>query len=371
MVKRALSAVFLTATLGVATGAGPANAAATNAWRLVYRIPTLGQMTGITATGKANAWAVGIEFKALGQAVDQLLVVHWNGKTWNPVSVPGGNGFVAASVEASSARNVWVFAYDYNAQSRQAVFRYDGAHWHEMSVPAGVSSSGTGALGNPTPLVFSAADVWSQTFNSVCTNAGNLPPRCTTVLWHWNGHGWLKFVLAGNIHGVAGVSPDDVLAAGLGGQKTPGGPGTVVAYRWNGKRWSAVAVPLPRIFNYAQVGMDSASDVWIAAGTSNFSNASFALHWDGHRWTRTPVNPNTWSPVLPDGHGGVWLGNFAHWTGRSWINAMHFAAPLFFMGQATLAKIPGTAASYWGASAVTITGSQQFYPGISVYGPSP
>ena len=51
----ALAAGMIVASLGaVAVSAAPAQAASPNAWRLVYRSHTQGEMTGVVATGPAS-----------------------------------------------------------------------------------------------------------------------------------------------------------------------------------------------------------------------------------------------------------------------------------------------------------------------------
>src|SRR5262245_6878365 len=111
--RRALAAMIVSMTAGAMTalalpatgaaGAAPTQAARSNAWRLAYRSHTPGSMTGIAAVSPANAWAVGILLTPRRQIVNRLFAVHWNGKTWRPVTIPGGNGFYATSVEATSA----------------------------------------------------------------------------------------------------------------------------------------------------------------------------------------------------------------------------------------------------------------------------
>jgi hypothetical protein len=76
--------------------------------------------------------------------------------------------------------------------------------------------------------------------------------------------------------------------------------------------------------------------------------------------------------VVPDGHGGVWLGNFAHWTGRTWIGATNWAAPIREIVSDMLVKIPRTYGSYWGSGGVTVSRSPTaMYAGVMLYGPVP
>jgi hypothetical protein len=359
----------LAATVAVAASMAPARAATPAAWRLAYRFHAPGAMTAVAATSPANAWAAG--FLQQGpdlQIVNQLFVVHWDGRRWRPVTVPGGNGFIPNFVVASSARNVWIFAESDRQPHNEAVFRYDGSRWHEMAVPDGAGGSPVGNLGVPTPVVLSSSDVWTAADQPGCSLGSAL--GCVTEMWHWNGRTWKSYPLPVNIGGVAALSPTDVLAVGLGGQKVAGGPGTVVAYRWNGRRWATARVPHPRVYYYASIGLDSASDVWIAAGSPGPGIAvdSFAIHWNGRRWSTTPPFFTAQTPVVPDGRGGVWLGGLAHWNGRSWTDVG--MAPPWGGSIYTLVKIPGTSGSFWSADQLGANGSTGD-PGITVYGPLP
>jgi hypothetical protein len=129
-------------------------------------------------------------------------------------------------------------------------------------------------------------------------------------------------------------------------------------------------VPKTPVYGFAGAGMDSSRDVWIGAGINN--GGGFAMHWNGHRWTTTPPFWNAGNDVVPDGHGGVWLGNFGHWTGGRWIDATNWAAPITSIGSEMLVKIPGTPGSYWGSAGVTVSRSSTAdYPGVMLYGPVP
>jgi hypothetical protein len=370
IVRRVLTAAVLAAALGVAASAVPVQAAV-NQWRLVYRSHTQGDMTGVVATGPANAWAVGYHVAGPAwQIVNQLFVVHWDGKAWRTVTVPGGDGFIATAVAASSARNVWIFGQSDVFPFNKAVFIFDGAHWRSMPAPAGFTYAGSdGAFSVAgAPLVLSASDVWMPTGFSSCSYPRNAAPQCVSTLWHWDGHTWKQYDIGASIDSLAGVAHNDVLAVGVAWQKSQLEAGTTVAYRWNGTRWGKVIVPRTPVYGYSGVGMDSARDVWICAGTLG-GNAAFAMHWNGLRWSRTPMTGGMIGlVVVPDGHGGVWAGDLSHWTGRSWIDASNWAAPLAGLGGADLAKIPGTSSSYWGSGQLSVDNTGNGYPGVMIYG---
>jgi len=107
----------------------------------------------------------------------------------------------------------------------------------------------------------------------------------------------------------------------------------------------------------AGIAVDSASDVWIGGFTATGSRG-YAMHWNGRKWQAltAPAGLSTGTEAVPDGHGGVWLGPWAHWTGRAWADTLQagLPAPLSGMRIYQLVKVPGTSGSYWGAGAVVI-----------------
>jgi hypothetical protein len=97
-------------------------------------------MYGVDAISRTDAWAEGTNYH--GQTpVNSQYVLHWNGAKWSEVTIPGSSGYSSSGVSASSASNVWVLGTDANGSLSQKLFRYDGAHWHTMSVPEGTSAT--------------------------------------------------------------------------------------------------------------------------------------------------------------------------------------------------------------------------------------
>ena len=144
-------------------------------------------------------------------------------------------------------------------------------------------------------------------------------------------------------------------------------------------RTPALRVPVhmshPRLSAAVGSAMDSASDVWIGGMTVN-GGRGYAMHWNGRTWRAltAPASLTAGTDVVPDGHGGVWLGSWAHWNGHAWVNTLDsgLPAPVSGMGIAQLVRIPGTAASYWGAGSVVIgENSTVNRPAMLIYGPQP
>ena len=363
MHKRGIIITAIVGAVGLAALAAPASGATTNEWRLSYRSSADGILYGVAAISPTNAWAA-------GSANNQPYVVHWNGRSWSTVTIPGSTGDSLSTIGASSASNVWVFGSDPNNQEK--AFRWDGAHWHSIpSVPPEVSF-------NP-PLVFSASNVWGYGHTSCVTGKGGIQ-KCVTNVWHWNGSGWKSYPIGTTVWWMAGTAATGPWVIGVNGEKQYGGPGSIAAYRWTGGRWFPVVMPHPQVIVLSSssigspgIGIDSASDIWIGMSTARAQNG-YVLHWNGRTWAAltAPDNLSTTSEMVPDGHGGVWLGTGAHWTGRSWVNVFPMPSSVSNATTDQMVKVPGTSGSYWDAGGVTTSAtSLTYHLAMMVYGPLP
>jgi hypothetical protein len=97
MYKRGIIITAIVGAVGLAALAAPASGATTNEWRVSYRSSADGILYGVAAISPTNAWAAGGPY-----------VVHWNGKGWSTVTIPGSDGDGMNAIGASSASNVWV-----------------------------------------------------------------------------------------------------------------------------------------------------------------------------------------------------------------------------------------------------------------------
>jgi hypothetical protein len=98
---------------------------------------------------------------------------------------------------------------------------------------------------------------------------------------------------AGALLGVSCTSAKDCMAVGghLGTRK---GPGASLAERWNGRTWSVVATPQPKGADGSSLESVTctSSKNCVAAGgydTTSHSVRAMAEHWNGARWSVTPV----------------------------------------------------------------------------------
>ena len=353
--RRAALATAGAAALTAAT-ALPGNAATTAEWRLsAYESSVTGGMNSVVAISRTDAWAVGgIEHGKT--PVNNPYVLHWNGAKWSAVTIPGSSGYSSTLVSASSAGNVWVFGTDANDSLNQKLFRYDGSHWHTMSVPEG-------NLGNL--MVLSATDVWA-TGQISCVAA-----KCITDVWQWNGSTWLEHPINSTVYSINASSATNVWAVGMSDVNQKG-EGVVAAYRWAGTHWTPVVMSHPDMSGWPDIAMSSASNIWIE-GWRGASSQVLALHWIGGKWQQvfSPAGDAASPGAVPYGSSGVWMGPWVAWTGRGWISTLQH---LPFAGGVidNVVPIPGASGSYWGAaSAQTNANSSVDHPAMVIYGPLP
>ena len=342
---RRLAAVAAGAcVLAGCTAQGPAAAAragGTAHWRVAYQAGTNG-VQSVTATAAGDAWAV-------GSAGSGPLVLHWDGRAWQAFPGPGVPDLALVQVAASSPRDVWVLGEDTGGSDPvRSIYRWDGSGWRQM---AGLPEFSYIAQ----MLVLGPDDVW------VTTGSGGAGDE----LYHFNGTGWTGYPdqLAG-VSVLAGTAPADVWAAGWVYGGPAGRTQVAAAERWDGSRWTRVT--LPRLASAVSgIGMSSAADVWLGG-------AGFLLHWNGHSWrtlTAPPGDGGDSTQVVPDGHGGAWLGADTHWTGLVWV---HENPPDGYSIDGGLARVPGTS-SYWavGYGYVGTIGGSPMGGAVLAFGPLP
>jgi hypothetical protein len=240
-------------------------------------------LLGASARTSTDAWAVGEQFAAAGQAPPPPVSYRWNGTAWSLVATPTlGVSSALMAVSASTATDAW--------------------------------ATGFSVLGRH--------------------NRG-------TLIEHWNGSAWsvnTSLVVTGSaaqLNGVADLSPTNAWAVGKGRG------GSLLAH-WNGSAWSSVTIPDPDFSPGADesISASSATDIWVVGTTVNTTTGTTsaeALHFDGTTWTVVPMQqPGTNTPTIgavtavsatnawavgedigaTSAIGGSTL--IEHWNGASW-----------------------------------------------------
>jgi hypothetical protein len=269
---------------------------------------------------------------------------------WHVVSTPDPGappppGTFDASftgVSAASATDAWAVGNTQNGLNQVAFAEHwDGVAWRAVPVPqpAGRQATLSGVL-----------DVAPGNAWAVGRSVGNSPTtnQQRTLIEHWNGRAWSivpspnpQTGAGGNdeLAAIAGVSGNDIWAAGDEFQNSAGSPIFLLFEHFNGKSWTAAPSPPSTGFDFA-FGLTTIApnDAW-AVGTNGFSQ-TLAAHWDGKRWSivTTPslndgaAPQNQLSGVSAVASNNVWASGYEdnvnqtnfrkpyllHWDGTSW-----------------------------------------------------
>jgi hypothetical protein len=319
-------------TAGAGVGAGTAQASSA-AWYQVYQARSFGFFDQVAAISRTNIWAVGPAYTKAGKIIYRPFVRHFNGRSWQAITIPHSSGSTADWVSASASNNVWVGGLKNSHIDTTVVYRWNGARWKKIPMPALTDLYEVVALG--------PKNVWA--FGT----SGTVPYD----IFHWNGVRW-QYSLNGGTNfvpqGISASAPDDVWVAGFA---FSGSKHVVAAYRWHRGAWHRVRMPHPVLDNGGpNVTAVSAANIWIGW----YDNTSaHALHWDGHRWhtMNTPPNADP-GDIVPDGNGGYWFGATAIWTGKTWASE---PSPGLTGGYLGVVRIPRTTSFLLGGGVETGT----------------
>jgi len=315
------------AVLGLAAAGGivapGAARASSTVWYQVYQANTSGFFQDTAAITRNNIWAVATTYTRAGNISYQPFVRHFNGSSWQAITLPQGSTADWVAASPAPANNVWVGGLNNAVIGASVVYRWNGARWTKIPVPAHTSLQGVAVLAwNNVWAYGSSASVDAQVF-------------------HWNGSRWQYFISSSvNFipEGISASAPNNVWVSGLANS---GSKQVAVAYRWNGTAWHGVSMPHPVSDDGPTVTAVSSSNVWIGGvGIATASTEAQALHWDGKAWhtVNPPVYANPFD-IVPDGKGGYWFGPRAILTGSTWTNEQ---LPGFNGSFEPMTRIPGT-----------------------------
>jgi hypothetical protein len=157
----------------------------------------------------------------------------------------------------------------------------------------------------------------------------------------WNGKKWSAAVPPGParskgsfLESVSCTSARNCIAVGAYGKS--GDVTSPQADRWNGKKWSAVKVAVPKgSSSLGAVACASPSDCWAAGAAGDLT---LIEHWNGKKWSKAkspsphPAKPNVLSGIACPGARECWAVGYtfptnftgsltARWNGKKWAAA--------------------------------------------------
>ena len=310
--------------VGRANGKSIAARRQAGVWNIVFS-PAIVQsvLNDIACPTTTSCFAVGS--RRGGPNFTEVLVEHWNGRTWTKMRVP--DLFVDAElfgVSCPSRTNCFAVGRR-GYPTRTLVERWNGKKW--LVVPS------------KNPSSDSALSAVSCPSTNRCYAVGSKDGRYGrgALIQRWDGGAWsvMKGAPVENAYlNMTGVScPSLGRCVAVGSMNGPGAPQSPVpiVQHWNGSRWSNVSNPTPPGERPAW----SFSDV-----TCPSTNSCFAVGWSGRADLYSPVDVKTlvehwdgtsWSITessTPDASGDAWLSDVScpstsncHAVGAFQINA--------------------------------------------------
>jgi hypothetical protein len=333
---------------------------------------TPGQLSGVAAASAGNAWAVG---SAGGANVDNILMLHWNGKSWSRVTSPKvltGAGSLSA-ITVVNAKDAWAVGYTGSATSPHSLLlHWNGTAWSAVTSPAPVSggglsavtasaaagwavgyvSTGTAAL-QTRPLIFKLTGTkWTRVDPTFGTNSGVAldgvattsagvtfatglyTGQITGVLARWTGKMWAflgLFTEAGTYHWLNAIAAGPHGNAFAVGQNTSGNGAPLISIEWNGKTW--VQAPGLSTSQLNTVTFAPGGAAWAAGSYPVKHNEDpLILRWTGKAWAMV-TSPATVAQLnglgfATSGYGwavgetnpgtGTSKTLIEHWNGKTW-----------------------------------------------------
>ncbi len=311
-------------------------ASATTGWT-VATVPQTGNNTlllGAAARTSTDAWAVGEQFAAAGQAPPPPVSYHWNGSAWSIVATPTlGVSSALLAVSASTATDAWAVGFS-------ILGRHDDGtlieHWNGTAWSVNSSLVVTGFVAELTGVAdLSPTNAWA-----VGTGNG-------AILEHWNGSAWTSVTVPdpdftpGAGQSISAVSATDIWVVGTTVNTTTGTT-TAEALHFNGTAWAVVPMQQPgtNTPTIAAVTAISATDAWAVGedigATSAVGGSTLIEQWNGAKWSIVPSPTPGADPGLdgvaargsgdvyavgnniPSINGGVVQGLILRWNGSTW-----------------------------------------------------
>jgi hypothetical protein len=245
--------------------------------------------TGVAATSATSAFAAG----TLGSQYAFTLIDQWDGARWrvDRTPTPGGDCGCAAiltGVAATSRGNAWAVG-DYEGPPPgnallTLILRKSGA-WVQVPSPS-PAGSGSGAVSSLRGVAaLSLADAWA-------VGVANSGPsgQWNTVIEHWGGTGWM--VVRSPDPSRAGCVNDELLGVAASPAATWAVGdycGAALALRLEDGRWRQVPTPSPPrgvSERLASVAVTSTANAW---AVGRIGSRVLILHWNGRKWATARV----------------------------------------------------------------------------------
>jgi hypothetical protein len=137
-------------------------------------------LNGLAVVSASSVWTTELYSNSSGMAGTSL-ILHWNGRAWTKAAA-GSSGSDLTNVSASSAANAWAVGGD--AKGRSMALHWNGRTWTRVATPNVKPNQLINALDSVT--VLSPTSAWAV---GVAQNVFSVFEG-TAIEMHWNGRSW-------------------------------------------------------------------------------------------------------------------------------------------------------------------------------------
>jgi hypothetical protein len=273
------------------------------------------QSGGIITLSPSNVWAV--------TGTNGACLLHWDGRQWAQVPLPGPSDEDVVSLAAASADSIWAVGASTSSAGGDAplILHWNGKQWSRSYVTpqeAGILNA---------VAVAGKDDVWAVGGND--SSAGD----AATIL-HLTAGGWQEVPSPATttLTGLVMTGSSSGWASG-----PANGPGKGALLRWNGKGWMSAAAALPADGYLTDLTAGPAGQVW-GVGYYTVASAPFSMNWNGKTWQTVAVDwpskaaHRALESVTAAPDGSAWAVGYSsdveddqpavlHWSGKAWTVA--------------------------------------------------
>ncbi|WP_405623352.1 hypothetical protein [Streptomyces sp. NBC_00076] len=262
---------------------------------------------------------------ALPETASPIVLQHWDGTRWKPVSRPApaeGSLRFVLNLESVGADSVWLTTMDWNPTAADPAKAYsgqlehwDGRKWSRTALPQAPDGSPV----EPSAIAGTGPDdVWVSAHSET---DGVAKP----LLYHFDGRRWTVKAIPGPYAYDSGWIANHIVSTRrgtvhvLGKTNDPQVPSGLLSARWDGRRWQQL--PAPGIDEVNAAGADGSGGVWVAGWLPQGDSHSRLSRWDGTTWTAedlpAELTSTSWGSTIFDiedipGTRAVWAaGNAA------------------------------------------------------------
>ncbi len=244
------------------------------------------RLNAVAALASDDVWAAGtaeMNIPPLGYIGEAILIMHWDGASWQLVLPPGwpegwGSSFIH-TIEAVAPDDVWFGGEGpyYSPAAGALALHWDGASFELVPTETfDTNCGGTFGCGHAIADMAALAsdDIWAV------GHGGDGDASQVSQIWHWDGATWAHTPGPApgfwhDLNAVTAFAPNDVWALG-GVWERPEG----VILHWDGAEWTQVAAPVSNFYTVAAIAPD---DIW--------SVGDELVHYDGQTWSVAPGAP--------------------------------------------------------------------------------